>query len=91
MWRLFIDVISVIAPFILGASYVPQIWSLHKTKVTEGININFWYILNISLLMLFLMALDVFLQSGSYGMLVAQFVNLALGLVVLIQIIHYRK
>lgn len=91
MWRLFIGVITVLAPVVLGISYIPQIWSLYKTKITEGININFWYILNISLAMLFLMSLDAFLVTGSYGMLIAQSVNLTLGLVVLVQIIHYRK
>lgn len=91
IWNYIVVIASVLATPLLTISYLPQIRSLHKSENTEGIDINFWYILNISLLMLFIMALDVFITTGSAGMLIAQSLNLGLALVVLIQVAYYRK
>lgn len=91
IWNTIVLIASILATPLLTISYVPQIVSLYKTGNTEGIDIRFWYILNTSLLMLFIMAMDVFIKTGSVGLLVAQSLNLGLAIVVLAQVAHYRK
>lgn len=91
MWRFIVLIANILATPLLTLSYLPQIWSLYKTGNTEGIDIRFWYILNTSLLMLFIMAMDIYMTTGSKGMLIAQSLNLGLAIVVMIQVIYYRK
>lgn len=91
VWNTIVLIASILATPLLTLSYVPQIWSLYKTGVTDGVDIRFWYILNTSLLMLFIMAMDVFIKTGSAGLLIAQSLNLGLAIVVMIQVVYYRK
>lgn len=91
IWNTIVLIASILATPLLTISYIPQILSLYKTGNTEGIDVRFWYILNTSLLMLFIMALDVFIKTGSVGLLIAQSLNLGLAIVVLIQVVYYRK
>lgn len=91
IWNFIVVVANILATPLLTVSYVPQIWSLYKTRTTEGIDIRFWFILNSSLLMLFIMAMDIYINTGSAGLLIAQSLNLGLAMVVLIQVAQYRK
>lgn len=87
MWETLIMILGVASPIVLGFSYIPQITTLFKTKNTEGISLSFWYILDLSLLMLFILAID----SGSVSLMIAQGLNLVLALIVTIQVLVYRK
>lgn len=91
MWNLLVNVASVAAGIVLAVSYVPQIVNLYKTKQTEGISLSFWVILNLSLAMLFILAVDSYLKANTLGLLVTQGLNLVLALVVMGQVIYYRK
>lgn len=91
MWSLIVNIASVLASIVLAVSYVPQIVSLYKTKNAEGISPSFWYILDLSLLMLFILAVDSFLKTGELGLLIAQGLNLVLALVVTVQVIVYKR
>lgn len=91
MWSLIVNIASVLASIVLAVSYVPQIVSLYKTKNAEGISPSFWYILDLSLLMLFILAIDSFLKTGELGLLIAQGLNLVLALIVTIQVIVYKR
>lgn len=91
MWSLIVNIASVLASIVLAVSYVPQIVSLYKTKNAEGISPSFWYILDLSLLMLFILAVDSFLKTGELGLLIAQGLNLVLALIVTVQVIVYKR
>lgn len=87
MWNLIVLIAGISATLLLGFSYVPQIWKLHKDKTAEGISPSFWYILDLSLLMLFILAVD----SGQTNLIIAQGLNLVLALIVTVQVIVYKR
>lgn len=91
MWNFIVQASGVLATIVLAVSYVPQIIALHKSKNASGISMNFWLILDLSLIMLFILAIDSFLNTGSYSLLVAQGLNLFLALVVTVQVFMYKK
>lgn len=87
VWHFLVFLASFSATALLALSYLPQVIALYKTKETKGISLSFWYILDLSLLMLFILAID----SGSVSLIVAQALNLVLALIVTGQIIYYRR
>ena len=91
MWDLTVTISGILSVVILSIAYVPQIVSLYKTKNAEGISPSFWYILDLSLLMLFILAVDSFLKTGELGLLIAQGLNLVLALIVTVQVIVYKR
>ena len=91
MWDLIVTISGILSVVVLSIAYVPQIVSLYKTKNAEGISPSFWYILDLSLLMLFILAVDSFLKTGELGLLIAQGLNLVLALIVTVQVIVYKR
>ena len=87
MWDLLVKVSEIASVLVLAVSYCPQIVSLYKTKNAEGISPSFWYILDLSLLMLFILAID----AGQTSLIIAQGLNLLLALIVTGQVIYYKK
>ena len=87
MWDLLVKVSEIASVLVLAVSYCPQIASLYKTKNAEGISPSFWYILDLSLLMLFILAID----AGQTSLIIAQGVNLLLALIVTGQVIYYKR
>lgn len=87
MWNIIVTISGILSVVVLSISYVPQIVSLYKTKNAEGISPSFWYILDLSLLMLFILAVD----SGQTSLIIAQGLNLLLALIVTGQVIYYKK
>lgn len=87
MWDLLVSIAGVASGLVLAISYLPQIINLYKTKTTKGISTSFWLILDLSLLMLFILAID----SGSGSLIFAQALNLVLALVVTAQVLYYNK
>ena len=91
MWDLIVTISGILSVVVLSIAYVPQIVSLYKTKNAEGISPSFWYTLDLSLLMLFILAVDSFLKTGELGLLIAQGLNVALALIVTVQVIVYKR
>lgn len=91
IWLTLVKIAAFASTPLLAFSYIPQIVQLYKTKNTEGININFWYILDAALLCFVILSLESFIQTGSVVLLLAQLINLALALVITIQVLMYRK
>ena len=87
MWNIIVTISGILSVVVLSISYVPQIVSLYKTKNAEGISPSFWYILDLSLLMLFILAID----AGQTSLIIAQGLNLLLALIVTGQVIYYKK
>ena len=91
IWELIVQIAGVLASAVLAISYLPQIWNLYKTKSTEGISLSFWYILDLSLLMLFILAVDSYMKTGEMGLIIAQGLNLVLAAIVTGQVIYYKR
>ena len=87
MWDIIVTISGILSVAVLSIAYIPQIVSLYKTKNAEGISTSFWYILDLSLLMLFILAID----SGQTSLIIAQGLNLLLALIVTGQVIYYKK
>ena len=87
MWNLIVTISGILSVAVLSIAYIPQIVSLYKTKNAEGISASFWYILDLSLLMLFILAID----SGQTSLIIAQGVNLLLALTVTGQVVYYKR
>ena len=87
MWDLLVKFSGIASVLVLATSYIPQIMRLFKDKTAEGISESFWYILDLSLLMLFILAID----SGQTSLIIAQGLNLLLALIVTGQVIYYKK
>lgn len=91
MWNLIVTLSGILSVVVLSISYIPQIVTLYRTKNAEGISPSFWYILDLSLLMLFILAIDSYLKTGEVGLMVAQGLNLVLALIVTGQVIIYKN
>lgn len=87
MWNLLVKVSEVASVLVLATSYLPQVMRLFRDKTAEGISTSFWYILDLSLLMLFILAID----SGQTSLIIAQGVNLILALIVTGQVVYYKR
>ena len=87
MWNLLVKISGIASVLVLATSYIPQVISLYKTKTAEGISTSFWYILDLSLLMLFILAID----AGQTNLIIAQGLNLILALIVTGQVVYYKK
>lgn len=91
MWETIVIIAGLLATPILAISYVPQIVSLIKTKNADGISTSFWLILDASLLMLFILAVDNYIQTGSVSLLIAQGLNLGLAVVNTFLVLYYKR
>ena len=93
MWNSIVWLAGVSASLLLGVSYIPQILRLFKEKSAAGISLSFWLILDASLVMLFILALD----AGQRNLIAAQglffyFTHFfGLALVVTAQVLYYKR
>ena len=81
-------ILSTIGSLFLVISYIPQIITLYKVKDSKSQSISFWIILLISLSSL---TINMIINSNPLSVLIPQFLNIIFALVVLIQVIYYRK
>lgn len=86
-----LNVLPQIGTILIGAMYIPQIIKTHKTKDVTGMSLTFWIMLAVALSVLTVNASVIFATFGTFGFLITEVVNLSLALVVLIQVLKYRK
>lgn len=86
-----LNYLATIAGVILGICYIPQIVHTVKTKNVEGLSLSFWLILNVAIFLLFVNAVTIFIQFGTWGYMLTEFFNLALAFVMLVLVLKYRK
>lgn len=91
IWETLVKVASFAAGILLMISYVPQIMTLYKEKTAEGISMSFWIVLDLSLLMLFILALNTWFNTGDASLAISQGLNLFLALIVTCQVVIYKK
>jgi len=91
MEALLLELIPILATVFLTICYVPQIIKIHKTKDVSSQSLMFWILLSIALGLLWTNAFMIFTAFGTFGYLITETLNLGLALVVLGQVISYRK
>lgn len=82
------SVLSTVGSIFLVISYVPQIITLYKVKDSKSQSVSFWVILLISLLAL---TLNMIINQNPITVLIPQFLNILFALVILGQVIYYKK
>ena len=91
MESVLLNLVPSIAGIVLAFCYVPQIMTTLKTKNVEGMDIRFWIILNIALLLLVINAVTIFVVHGTWGYMLTELFNLGLALVMMTLVLKYRK
>lgn len=91
MWEMVTYIAALLSTPALALSYLPQIIKLIKSKNADGISVSFWLILDVSLLSLFILAVDTFIKTGIVSLLIAQSLNLALSLVTTVLVLYYKN
>lgn len=90
-WNLIVLLAGLLATPVLCVSYIPQIIKFYKYKKADDVSTSFWYILDFSLLMLFILAVEGYMATGALGLVIAQALNLVLALIVTGQVIYYKQ
>lgn len=85
------EVIQTVGGLFMVATYIPQILLLFKSKSAKNQSVSFWVMLVISLSTFTYNGLLLFMFRGVTSVLVTQGINLFLALVVLTQILFYRR
>lgn len=91
MFQLFANYLPILATIFLTICYIPQIVKTAKTKDVSSMSVLFWLILNLALLIMWANAVLIFVRTGIYGTVITETLNEGLALVVLIQVLVYRK
>lgn len=82
------NLLATIGGFLMIVSYLPQIKTLHKTKNAKSQSISFWIVLIAGLLCV---TTNMTIQGNPLSVLAPQLLNIGLALVVLIQVLIYKK
>ena len=80
--------INTIGAIFLVASYIPQISMLLKTKKSDGMSVKFWVILIIGMTG---MLINMLINKISAFIILTQFLNVVLALIVLLLVLKYKK
>lgn len=84
----FLTLITIIGGVILTIGYIPQLFKLHKTGDTHGINNGFWYLVTTTVA---ITAVNLIVDSAPLVLIIIQVINAALAGIVLITVHFYRK
>lgn len=83
--------LQLIGGMVLFISYLPMIKMLHKTKSAENQSLSFWIILDLGMILFELNALYLAITLNQLSYAISQSLNLLCGIIVLIQLLVYRK
>lgn len=72
-------------------TYLPQIYKTHQTKKVEDLALWFWILLNLFLVCMWSNSLFSWLDAGNVGYFITETINWLLAIVVLVQILVFRK
>lgn len=86
-----LNLLPSLAGIVLAFCYIPQIMTTIRTKDVSGIDLRFWLILDLALLLLTINAVTVFVIHGTWGYMVTEAFNLGLAIVVTTLVLKYRK
>lgn len=91
MWTSLVIAASILAIRLLCFSHLPQLIQIQKTKNVKGINLSFWYILDVSLTCFVALAAGSYFNTGSWVLLASQLLNLILAVTITVMVILYKK
>ena len=83
--------LQLIGGVVLVISYLPMVKLLHTTKSSENQSISFWVILDIGMILFWLNAMYLAITLNQYSYAISQSLNLLFGIIVLVQLLIYRK
>lgn len=83
--------LQLIGGVVLVISYLPMVKLLHTTKSSENQSISFWVILDIGMILFWLNAMYLAVTLNQYSYAISQSLNLLFGIIVLVQLLIYRK
>lgn len=89
--NVFLNYLPIIATILIVTSYMGQLKKTYGTKNVEGQSLFFWTVLNLALLINVVREVYLFSQHGTYGGLLTQGFNLALGSAIFVGVLLYRK
>lgn len=81
-------IMNIIGGVLIAYGYVPQIYSLLKTKSVGSNSVQYWIVMSFGL---FCMGINQFINELPLVQLVAQSVNICLAITVMIILIVLRK
>lgn len=83
--------LQLVGGIVMFASYHPLVKLLYKTKSAENQSLGFWIILDVGMTLFWLNALYLAITLGQLSYLISQSLNLLCGIIVLVQLLIYRK
>lgn len=88
---LIMNIAQLMGGVVLVISYIPMIRLLYQTKSSENHSLSFWVILNIGMILFELNAVYLAITLKQYTYVISQTLNLVCGIIVLIQLLIYRR
>lgn len=88
---IFLEIFPILVSILFVGSYSKQIITTYKTKDVTGIDKWFWIQIVGSLSLRTATGVYIFTQTGGYGQLLMEFLNLSLAGVMLAMVLKYRK
>ena len=89
--NIILNYLPIVATILIVLSYIGQLKTTYGTKNVEGQSLFFWTVLNSALFINILREGYLFIQQGTYGGLLTQGFNFALGMAILIGVLLFRK
>lgn len=91
MTQFLLNILPMFGTAFLIIFYIIQIGKTIKVKSVEGVSMLGWSMLNLALICMFVNALTIYIQFGTYGFLITETANVLLALIELGLIIKYKK
>jgi uncharacterized protein with PQ loop repeat len=76
---------------LITIAYLPQVIKTAKTRSVKDLSLGFWVLINAFLVCMVANATYLFITSHAVGYFVTELINFAFALVILTQILVYRK
>jgi len=91
MTQFLLNWLPLLGTIFLTICYLPQIRKTWKTKDVSSMSLLFWISLNIALILLLGNYVVIFIETGAWGGMVTEALNVAFALVMMGLVIKYRK
>ena len=93
MDKFILTIFPMIATIGMVYCYIPQIILIQKKKNADSQSIQFWILISIFLLSMFMMNIKIYTSGNSDALfgVISQGANLFLALVILIQTIYFKR
>lgn len=85
------SIAPILSTILITIAYFPQIAKTYKTKSVDDLSLGFWLILAGFLISTIINAAYLAMTASGIGYLITQLVNFAFALVIIFQILYYKK